>query len=544
MPTTLPGSRSSRSQSRSQPSRTDLWPRAVDGAVALDSLVVAPAGNDGPGGPGFGSIAGPGGAPAALTVGAVDLRTGDDRIDSVIRVGLHVLLRRPLELLTANAPLEDRRSSSSRYAQPSGVLRQRWYEPCCRAGGSRRTGESPRRRAAERAAKAGAAVVVLADDELAAGVWGLDPELTAPVVSVPASIATIVRTERAAGRTAWLSVGRSTGGASTARGRPASFSSWGLAFGGQLKPDASAAGVGVATAAPGADEAGVEAHDRERLERSGSRGGRCGRSACSGAAVLQRFRTAQCTHRLRTAARARPGRRAGNRRRGCRPGGGGRDRDAPTLTFGRGEGDGWEGRRVLVLRSMSTRPLVVDLSARPLARRISLDVALASRQPPPGCFGGSCSPHEGLQADGRAGCPRDASHSSARQPAAPWLPWRVLLAPPARSHRRRRALRSRFAPSDLTPTVLAVRVGTIARVRGRDIVQPALRLDVFLRDGEGRTLGLLARLRDVLPGRYAFGITGRGPDGRSLAPGRYELRLVAWPAAGGKPLKLVRFRFK
>ena len=33
------------------------------GAVALDTLVVVPAGNDGPGGPAFGSIAGPGGAP-------------------------------------------------------------------------------------------------------------------------------------------------------------------------------------------------------------------------------------------------------------------------------------------------------------------------------------------------------------------------------------------------------------------------------------------------------------------------------------------------
>src|SRR5438046_616922 len=48
--------------------------RAVGGALDLDTLVVAPAGNDGPAGPGYGSIASPGGAPAALTVGAVDLR--------------------------------------------------------------------------------------------------------------------------------------------------------------------------------------------------------------------------------------------------------------------------------------------------------------------------------------------------------------------------------------------------------------------------------------------------------------------------------------
>ena len=38
--------------------------RAVKGALQLDTLVVAPAGNDGPAGPGYGSIASPGGAPA------------------------------------------------------------------------------------------------------------------------------------------------------------------------------------------------------------------------------------------------------------------------------------------------------------------------------------------------------------------------------------------------------------------------------------------------------------------------------------------------
>src|SRR5947208_6531847 len=39
--------------------------RAATGATRLDTLVVAPAGNDGPAGPGYGSIAGPGGAPDA-----------------------------------------------------------------------------------------------------------------------------------------------------------------------------------------------------------------------------------------------------------------------------------------------------------------------------------------------------------------------------------------------------------------------------------------------------------------------------------------------
>ena len=36
-----------------------------------------------------------------------------------------------------------------------------------------------------------------------------------------------------------------------------------------------------------------------------------------------------------------------------------------------------------------------------------------------------------------------------------------------------------------------------------------------------------ARLRDLLPGRYAFGLTGRGPGGKVLQPGTYVLRLRA-----------------
>jgi hypothetical protein len=100
----------------------------------------------------------------------------------------------------------------------------------------------------------------------------------------------------------------------------------------------------------------------------------------------------------------------------------------------------------------------------------------------------------------------------------------------------------RFKASDANPAVLAVRVGTITRHGGRDAIEPALRFDVFLSDGDGASLGLLARLRHVLPGRYALGLTGRDPLGRKLSPGDYSLRLVAWPAAGGpRVTRVVRF---
>ena len=75
-----------------------------------------------------------------------------------------------------------------------------------------------------------------------------------------------------------------------------------------------------------------------------------------------------------------------------------------------------------------------------------------------------------------------------------------------------------------------------------DGLPPVARLDVQLFDGDGQALGLLARVRDLLPGRYTFGLTGRDPDGSELEPGPYRVRLVAWPATGGKPsIRSVRF---
>ncbi len=78
--------------------------RAVDGALNLDTLVVAPAGNDLPAGPAFGSISGPGGAAGALSVGAADLRSETEQVRVAVRSGLDIQLSRPLPLAGAFAP--------------------------------------------------------------------------------------------------------------------------------------------------------------------------------------------------------------------------------------------------------------------------------------------------------------------------------------------------------------------------------------------------------------------------------------------------------
>jgi hypothetical protein len=73
-----------------------------------------------------------------------------------------------------------------------------------------------------------------------------------------------------------------------------------------------------------------------------------------------------------------------------------------------------------------------------------------------------------------------------------------------------------------------VQAGTIVHDDGLQI-QAVSRLDILLYSAGGRYLGVMARLRDLLPGSYSFGITGRGPTSLRLPAGSYELRLAAWP---------------
>jgi hypothetical protein len=63
-----------------------------------------------------------------------------------------------------------------------------------------------------------------------------------------------------------------------------------------------------------------------------------------------------------------------------------------------------------------------------------------------------------------------------------------------------------------------VQAGNLVRDNGVQI-QPVSRLDVLLYSASGRFIGVMARLRNLLPGSYSFGITGRGPNSVRLAPG-------------------------
>jgi hypothetical protein len=84
-----------------------------------------------------------------------------------------------------------------------------------------------------------------------------------------------------------------------------------------------------------------------------------------------------------------------------------------------------------------------------------------------------------------------------------------------------------------------------ARSAGALAVQPLSRLDLELWSPAGGRIGLLARLRDVLPGRYSFGVTGRDPTGAVLPAGDYQLRLVAFGTDTGPPtVRTIGFAIK
>ena len=201
-----------------------------------------------------------------------------------------------------------------------------------------------------------------------------------------------------------------------------------------------------------------------------------------------------------------------------------------TLGFGIWGGPRWHATRTIVVRNVSTRRLRVSVSA--LARRrlggaafqvvpdhLSLRVGRAKKVRVTVTRVRSARPDRHRRDPGRAGRQRDAARSRGRSASGATRRTcfaRVSLSEPS------------FTPSDTSPAMLTVQAGAVVRDDGIQI-QPVSRLDILLYTASGRFVGVLARLRDLLPGSYSFGITGRGPSSAPLPPGRYELRLAAWP---------------
>src|SRR5829696_3085623 len=226
---------------------------AVAGALRLDTLVVAPVGNDGVGSSrttirDYGSVAGPGGAPAALTVGAVDLRRRARDVRVSIRAGLQLAFEgrvplggaiRPGRKLSLDlvAPLEGQSAPRRTAGAIESFFDADGFSRVAGKAALIPAGEAPRD-AVENAARAGAgAVVVYGTGPLPGGSLGLDEAVGVPVVGVPrAAAAAAVRALRRGARAA-LSIGAVRVRANPGLRRVAAFSSGGLAYDGRVKPD-------------------------------------------------------------------------------------------------------------------------------------------------------------------------------------------------------------------------------------------------------------------------------------------------------------------
>jgi len=509
-------------------------PRAIAGATTLDTLVVVPAGNDGRAGPSFGSLAGPGGAAKALTVAAADGRPDAPTVRVHVRAGLRVLFEgslplggAPRDTVTAGA-LPVTRAMAARGV--AGLFDDR--------GVSLVAGRAvllPRgllsEETVEEASLAGA-LAVLVDGRLPAGAFSLDVPIGVPVVGLPDQLERLLRSLISAGIPVTIAVGAVAVEENVAGESVAAFSSRGLSFAGGLKPDVVAAGVAVPTSEPGRGEEGevrfgtvsgtsvaaavaagaaaVLAEGRPRLDATGLHALLVGSAqrrdpdvAASGAGLLD----------LRAAVQqevvAIP----------------------PSISFGVPLRDSLELEQAVRLRNVSTRPLTFSIQSVALAPKgveIALDPEEVELRP-------GASTTVVVRADTSALSDRAGAATGELalngSGADVHIPWAVAVPTPDADVLSRVSLKTTAGRvSDATPVVLSLVAGAIVPAPGPQVV-PLDMLEVQLRRGN-ELLGILARRRELLPGRYTFGLTGRGPAGERLRRGNYVIRVVARPGAG------------
>jgi len=522
--------------------------QAVQGALDLNTLVVSPAGNDGGAGPAFGSVAGPAGAPGALAVAATDSRTVQPQVRVVLRRGLDVIFDERVPLLGA--------------AAPSGAANLKVVTPRATAGAPGAAavdffspgglslvagkavvlpaGADPEATVIS-ASRAGASAVLLYGASLPAGSLRLSEDATAPAVVIPSADAVELLAAQRAGLDVGISVGAVHAVANTGRGIVASFSSEGLAYDGSLKPNIAAPGVAIATSEPGS------APDQSPLYAT-INGTSAAAATVAGAAAL----LAQMRPDLDGGGLA--GLLAGYAQRGhavpTAVGGGllrlgasavGELASTPTsIGFGIWEGSHWHATRFLTIRNVSSRRLEVSANAITDGDSEALKFKLTPKQ-----FVVRAGHARRVKVTVRAPAAADtrlvtgtidlraAGHTMR-------VPWAMLFRGDTANLLGSATISAKsFAPSDTDPAILSVQAGALVRDGGLQI-EPVRRLDILLYNGSGKFLGVMARLRDLLPGSYSFGITGRGPTSTRLPRGAYELRLAAWPTLplDAKPQRL------
>jgi len=537
--------------------------RAAAGALRLDTLVVAPAGNDGPAGPMFGSISGPGGAPSALTVGAADLRARYAEARVVLRAGLAVEFDRVVPLAAPavpKAPLDSgvgapRTSAETGEAPGGSVPLVDFFDKQGRdlvAGRAALVpvGSDPATTFTN-AARAGATAVLFYGRAVPGGALRLDQTAPIPAVSIPVATARTVLARLRAHVPVSVSIGSAGDTENNAQDHVARFSSTGLSFDGRVKPDVVAPGVGLGTSEP-----------NTRGNTSGSFGTVNGTSAAAAivagdVALLAQARPDLDAESLKGvlvgAARPLPNDPITAQGAGLVDVGGAAATEVtafPTsLALGHATSAHWRTRQQIQLRNVSVRRL-----------RLSLEVDVAHEGAAAVKF--TIRPSDFFLGAGRTINFRiTARVTSAIDGSAPLqgaivvrpaagmairIPWVITFGPRLSATLNAVHLSAHsFKPSDTKPALLTFVAGAVPRSDAGQDVRAVQLLDLELWSATGGRIGLLARMRDVLPGRYSYGVTGRDPTGATLPPGDYTLKFIAYPTDNSGPtVRTVAFAIK
>ncbi|MGH3137876.1 MAG: S8 family serine peptidase [Gaiellaceae bacterium] len=508
--------------------------RAVSGAAELDMLTIVPAGNDGRAGPGYGSIAGPGGASSAVTVGAADGRLAAPTVRVHVRAGLRVLFEdtvplggAPSETVTADVVIVNRVTAAK------GIPGLFSTDGVSSVAG--RAVVLPRRVLSDDTVEestAAGALAVLVDGPLPAGAFSLDVPAGVPVVGLADGLVREIRALIAAGVPVTVAIGGVDIAVREGGGSIASFSSRGLAFDGGVKPDLVAPGVSVPTSEPGRGDEGeirfgtvsgtsaaaavtagvaaILAEGRPAVDAVGLHGllvGSAQRSdldpTASGAGLVDLRGAAQLE------AFAEPA----------------------VLSFGTATAGSTEIERTFRVHNISTRRLAISIGNASLASKgveITIDPDRVRLRP-----GGNAEivvRADTFDLSDEAGVAMGELVLRAGDSPEVHVPWAVAVPATVDLVSRVTIVPTDERVSDATPAVLALVAGAVTvtpdpQVRAVDLLEVQLLRGTTL-------LGTLARRRELLPGRYTFGLTGRGPTGARLRAGRYFVRVVAWPGDG------------
>jgi Subtilase family len=536
--------------------------RAVTGATNLGTLVVAPAGNDGDAGIGFGSVATPGGAPDALSVGALDTRRTVLEARTVLAAGGSSLLDEPARILSAvgtgrgatlsvaglhgpslsdpgrAAGVGGGGSELGDFFDPSGVSRVAGRAALLPADGT-----SLARKAAN-AKAAGAAALLVYGTDLPAGALDLEEAAALPVIALPGEAGHETADKLREREQVTVALGASRPVGNSVTGRVAAFSSGGLAFDGRVRPDVVAPGVGLATA----DARGSESARALYATATGTSAAAA--VAAGTAALVKEARPHLSAAELRSAL---IGSAAALGEPSTRQGAGRLDAAAAskasivvkpgTLAFGRARGAKWSGDATITVKNVSRRPIevgfafVADQTGEP-AVRFSAEPAALNLGP-----GASSDVRLAVAPTGQTGA--SGVLLALPQGGGPVrVPWALGRRPAGALVSSLSISNWEFEPSKEAPAVVAFQAGRISAADGS--IEPVGLLELELWTTQGKKLGVLASLRDLLPGRYAFGLTGRDANGKLLPPGMYVLRLRAQPvdAEEGTPPSTVQTVFR